>query len=71
MIAKRTAIQIILSKKEKEILQEAHNILVEFQYASTVEEQNEVDRQIENSCGHEDGVDTTIDVLNYIVNHSQ
>ena len=70
MIAKRQSIQIILSEEEKDILEKAHNVLLEFQYNSTVEEQNAVDRQIEHSYGYEDGVDTAIDVLNYLISHS-
>lgn len=71
MIAKRQSIQIILSEEERDILDKARNILLDFQYNTSTEDQNALDRQIEGYCGSEDGVDTTLDTLDYLVNYSK
>ena len=51
-------------------MDKACNILVEFQNTTDTDDQNAVDRQIDGYCGCEDGIDTAIDILHYLVAYS-
>lgn len=70
MIAQKTVVQIVLTKEEEIILKKAQNMLIQFQNTTSTENQIAIENQIEDYCGCADGIDMTIDVLNYLINYS-